>query len=362
MNYADRVKDTSASVGQGAMTLFGAPITGFRSFLSAFPSGAVDVPYAIDDGMGNWEIGIGSFSDSVLNRTQVLSSSSNGGLVDFVAGKKSVICTLPADLVESATNRSIAAASESAGHAVQTAQDKAQTGLDRAATAADRLATAADKLQTGIDAEVAYSAKAAAESAASSAEASATAAADASRLTVGTVTTSPAGSSATATITGQPGAQVLDLTLPAGADGPQGRMGPAGVDGAQGPQGPAGADGANGVDGVDGPPGPQGPQGPMGSLLGVTTIAGTAYALSAADDGHLLYCTAATAVTITTAALPAAFSCMVIQGGAGKISIAAGAGTTVAAFGGMVKTAGQYAALTVFAPVADTFIVSGQTT
>ena len=303
MNYADRVKDTSASVGTGPITLFGAPITGFRSFLSAFPSGAVDVPYAIDDGAGNWEIGIGSFADSVLTRTQVLSSSSNGGLVDFVAGKKSVICTLPADLVESATNRSIAAASESAGYAVQTAQDKAQTGLDRAATAADRLA-----------------------------------AADASRLTVGTVTTAPAGSSATATITGQPGAQVLDLTLPAGADGPQGQMGPAGVDGAQGPQGP------------------------MGSLLGVTTIAGTAYALSAADDGRLLYCTADTAVTITTAALPAAFSCMVIQGGAGQISIAAGAGTTVAAFGGMVKTAGQYAALTVFAPVADTFIVSGQTT
>ena len=152
MNYADRVKDTSASVGQGAMTLFGAPITGFRSFLSAFPSGAVDVPYAIDDGMGNWEIGIGSFSDSVLTRTQVLSSSSNGGLVDFVAGKKSVICTLPADLVESATNRSIAAASESAGHAEQTAQDKAQTGLDRAATAADVVSTHADVVLTHADA------------------------------------------------------------------------------------------------------------------------------------------------------------------------------------------------------------------
>lgn len=359
MNYADRVKDTSASVGQGAITLFGAPITGFRSFLSAFPSGAVDVPYAIDDGMGNWEIGIGSFADSVLTRTQVLSSSSNGGLVDFVVGKKTVICTLPADLVESATNRSIAAAHASGGYAEQTALDRAQTAIDKAATAEDRLATAADRVQTGVDAAAASSAKSAAELAASSAAQSASSAADASRLTVGTVTTAPAGSSATATITGQPGAQVLDLALPAGADGPQGQTGPEGAQGPQGPQGPAGADGANGLDGA---PGPQGPQGPMGSLLGVTTIAGTAYTLSADDDGKLLYCTAATAVTITTAALPAAFSCMVIQGGAGQISIAAGAGTTVAAFGGMVKTAGQYAALTVFAPVADTFIVSGQTT
>ena len=190
MNYADRVKDTSASVGTGPITLFGAPITGFRSFLSAFPSGAVDVPYAIDDGMGNWEIGIGSFSDSVLTRTQVLSSSSNGGLVDFVAGKKSVICTLPADLVESATNRSIAAASESEGHAEQTAQDKAQTALDRAATAEDRLATAADRVQTGVDAAAASSAKTAAELAASSAEASASQAATSATAAAASASTS----------------------------------------------------------------------------------------------------------------------------------------------------------------------------
>lgn len=135
MNYADRVKDTSASVGTGPITLFGAPITGFRSFLSAFPSGAVDVPYAIDDGAGSWEIGIGSFADNVLTRTQVLSSSSNGGLVDFVAGKKSVICTLPADLVESATNRSIAAAS-AAESAASSAAESASSAAEQAAAAA----------------------------------------------------------------------------------------------------------------------------------------------------------------------------------------------------------------------------------
>ena len=263
MNYADRVKDTSASVGTGPITLFGAPITGFRSFLSAFPSGAVDVPYAIDDGAGNWEIGIGTFSDSVLTRTQVLSSSSNGGLVDFVAGKKSVICTLPADLVESATNRSIAAADTSGGYAEQTALDRAQTAIDKAATAEDRIATAADREQTGMDAAAASSAKTAAELAASSAAESASSAADASRLTVGTVTTAPAGSSAEATISGPPGAQVLDLTLPAGAEGAPGEPGPKGD---PGETGPAGADGA---------PGPQGPQGPQG-LQGIQGAAGPA--------------------------------------------------------------------------------------
>lgn len=73
---------------------------------------------------------------------------------------------------------------------------------------------------------------------AAEASASAASAADASRLTVGTVTTAPAGSSATATITGQPGAQVLDLTLPAGADGPQGEQGPQGDVGDVNPQMP----------------------------------------------------------------------------------------------------------------------------
>lgn len=201
MNYADRVKDTSASVGQGPITLFGAPITGFRSFLSAFPSGAVDVPYAIDDGAGNWEIGIGSFSDSVLTRTQVLSSSSNGGLVDFVAGKKSVICTLPADLVESATNRSIAAASESAGHAEQTAQDRAQTAIDKAATAEDRIATAADREQTGMDAS---SASASASQAATSATAAAASASTATtQAGIATSKAEQAATSATAAATAQ---------------------------------------------------------------------------------------------------------------------------------------------------------------
>ena len=99
----------------------------------------------------------------------------------------------------------------------------------------------------------------------------------------------------------------------------------------------------------------------MGSLLGVKTISGTSYALTGADNGFLLYCTSASAVTITTASgLGAAFSCMVVQGGAGDVSIAQGASTVLVAYGGMVKTAGQYAALTLITPVADTFLAAGQ--
>ena len=99
----------------------------------------------------------------------------------------------------------------------------------------------------------------------------------------------------------------------------------------------------------------------MGSLLGVKTISGTSYTLTVADNGFLLYCTSDSAVTITTASgLGAAFSCMIVQGGAGQITIGQGAGTTVVAYGGMRKTAGQYAALTLITPAADTFLAAGQ--
>ncbi|MEN6621316.1 MAG: hypothetical protein ABFD50_07195 [Smithella sp.] len=125
--------------------------------------------------------------------------------------------------------------------------------------------------------------------------------------------------------------------------------------GVQGPPGPMGPVGPMG------PEGPVGPVGPMGSLLGINTISGTAYTLTAADNGYILYCTSATAITLTTpAGIGAAFSCMVVQAGMGQITVAAGAGTTLASFGSMVKSAGQYATLTLFTPVADTFILAGQ--
>jgi len=55
-------------------------------------------------------------------------------------------------------------------------------------------------------------------------------------LSIGTVTTGAAGSSASVTVTGTPPSQVLNFTIPAGATGPQG---PAGSQGLQGPAGPA---------------------------------------------------------------------------------------------------------------------------
>ena len=116
------------------------------------------------------------------------------------------------------------------------------------------------------------------------------------------------------------------------------------------------------VESVPGAPGAPGPAGPTGTLLGVATVVVTTRTLTAADNGFVLYFTAATAVTLTTAAgLGAAFSCMVVQAGAGQITVAPGAGTTLLSYGNMLKSAGQHAALTLVTPSADTFVLAGQT-
>ena len=237
----------------------------------------------------------------------------------------------------------------------------------KTAAAASATAAAGSATTAGTHATNAGNSATAAANSATAAATSATNAANASRLTVGTVNTGAAGSSAVVTITGSAGSQSLNLTLPrgdtgatgpAGATGPQG---PAGATGATGPAGPTGATGATGTQGPKGDTGVTGSTGPMGSLLGVKTITGTTYTLTPADNGYALYCTSATAVTITTASgLGAAFSCMVVQGGAGQITATQGAGTTVAAYGGFVKTAGQYAALTIITPEPDVFLLAGQ--
>lgn len=100
---------------------------------------------------------------------------------------------------------------------------------------------------------------------AASAAASVVLASNASRLTVGTVTTGASGSSAAVTITGVPGSQVVDLTLPQGATGPTGISGPTGLTGSGGLQGLTGATGSTGATGPTGSTGLTGSTGPAGS-------------------------------------------------------------------------------------------------
>jgi hypothetical protein len=92
---------------------------------------------------------------------------------------------------------------------------------------------------------------------------------------------------------------------------------------------------------------------------GIVTEAGTSRTLSAADNGKVIYCTSGSATTITCAAgLGAAFSCTIIQGGAGKVTVAAG-GQTLVSYSSLFSTMGQYAVISLFAPVANTFIAAG---
>ena len=91
----------------------------------------------------------------------------------------------------------------------------------------------------------------------------------------------------------------------------------------------------------------------------IITVSGTSRTLSAGDNGTILYCTNAAAITITCAAgLGAGFSVTIIQGGAGKVTIAAG-GQTFVSYENRMSTMGQYAIITLISPVANTFVGAG---
>jgi hypothetical protein len=96
----DRVKETSAVVGTGTLTLLGAE-TGYQSF--AVIGDGNTCYYTIqntDSGFeGEWEAGIGTYtaSGTTLSRDTVLSSSNSGSLVVFSAGTKTVFVTYPAE-------------------------------------------------------------------------------------------------------------------------------------------------------------------------------------------------------------------------------------------------------------------------
>ena len=92
---------------------------------------------------------------------------------------------------------------------------------------------------------------------------------------------------------------------------------------------------------------------------GIITESGTTRTLSSTDNGKIIYCTSGSAVTINCAAgLGAGFSCTIIQGGAGKVTVAAN-GQTLVSYNSLFSTMGQYAVISLLAPVANTFIAAG---
>jgi len=90
------------------------------------------------------------------------------------------------------------------------------------------------------------------------------------------------------------------------------------------------------------------------------TEAGTSRTLSNADNGKVIYCTSGSAVTISCPdGLSVGFNATIIQGGAGKVTLAASGSATLNSYSALLSTMGQYAVVSVISPVADEFIAAG---
>ena len=95
------------------------------------------------------------------------------------------------------------------------------------------------------------------------------------------------------------------------------------------------------------------------SASGIITESTTSRDLSATDNGKVIYCTNGSATTINcVAGLGAGFSCTIMQGGAGKVTVAAN-GQTLVSYSSLFSTMGQYAVISLVAPVANTFVAAG---
>ena len=93
---ADRVNETTTTVGTGPVTLLGA-VTGYQSFAAI--GNANTTYYTIThQSLTEWEVGIGTYTSAgtTLSRDTVLASSNGGSAVSFSVGTKNVFCDYPA--------------------------------------------------------------------------------------------------------------------------------------------------------------------------------------------------------------------------------------------------------------------------
>jgi hypothetical protein len=97
---ADRVQETTATTGTGAVTLAGA-VTGYRTFATAFGSAAVKVVYLLVSG-SDWEVGEGGFNGTTGLTRDTIRSSSNSNNAITLAGTSNVFCTASAEIIEHA--------------------------------------------------------------------------------------------------------------------------------------------------------------------------------------------------------------------------------------------------------------------
>jgi len=95
---ADRVRETTTSIGTGSVTLAGA-YTSFQTFSAAIGNGNNTYYTIASATSGEWEVGIGTYASggNLLSRDTVLASSASGAKVTFSSGTKDVFVTQPAE-------------------------------------------------------------------------------------------------------------------------------------------------------------------------------------------------------------------------------------------------------------------------
>lgn len=94
---ADRVRETTTTVGTGTVTLAGA-VTGFQTF-ATIGNGNTTYYTIAGQGTTEWEVGIGTYTSvgTTLSRDTVLSNSlGTTAKISFSAGTKDVFVTYPA--------------------------------------------------------------------------------------------------------------------------------------------------------------------------------------------------------------------------------------------------------------------------
>jgi hypothetical protein len=86
---ADRIKETSTTTGTGAYALAGA-VANFRAFSAKCANGDTVPYFAVDDTLGSWECGIGTWNTgNTLSRTLVVDSAT-GSAISWAAGTRTI--------------------------------------------------------------------------------------------------------------------------------------------------------------------------------------------------------------------------------------------------------------------------------
>jgi hypothetical protein len=180
-------------------------------------------------------------------------------------------------------------------------------------------------------------------------------------LSIGTVDAGGIGV-ASATITGTSPNQTLNLVIPTGQTGATGPTGAAAtISVGSVATGDAGTNASVTNSGTSGAAifDFSIPRGPQPSLV-ITDNSNTSITLSDSDNNSVVRCTASSAVTVTVpSTLAAGFSCMIIQAGTGRVTLQAGAGTTINSFGSLLSTAGQHAPASLIRVASGMYNLSG---